>query len=69
MDYTLPTDLNVISDIEDKDERIDYICEYLSDEYGFCVCEFDEVSYDAETGVSVISEIEWDVSDEEMEAA
>lgn len=62
MDYTLPTELKIECSISDNDERNDFICDYLGDEFGHCIYGYSE-NYDEESGIAEITEIEWDYSE------
>ena len=57
----LPTEVEISRpDIEDIDEIEEYISDYLSDEYGFCVNSF---KFDFDTKKIYIYDIDWDTTE------
>ena len=60
-DLNLPKELEIARpDINDLDEMNEYISNYLSDEYGFCVKSF---NFEFDMSKVYITEIDWDTED------
>ena len=62
-DEVVITEIDEDIDIEDKDELADYIGDVLGEEYGFCI-EGMAFDVDEETGVITVTNIAWDMDDE-----